>query len=123
MPRRDQSHFVPSQIVNTLDAQRVGRPYSDAANAAIEKILDQDANTSSTTPGWNRGINKAAENELVRYAMGEIGWPDLSAGAQRRYDEQSAAWQDLREDMKAVAPALTKKADHFYNKGNKQQHS
>lgn len=41
----DRSHFVPYQIVNAIDDQRVGRPYSDETNRRVEKIMDSGYNT------------------------------------------------------------------------------
>lgn len=115
----DQSHFVPYQIVNTLDSQRPGPDYSDSTNREIEKVLDSAYNTSETTASWNRGTNKVYENQLTDYARGEKQWNELTPGAKDRYYEQAGAWKDIREDMQEVAPGLTKKLDHFYNPGNK----
>eukprot|EP01012_Entosiphon_sulcatum_P067394 TRINITY_DN97079_c0_g1_i1.p2 TRINITY_DN97079_c0_g1~~TRINITY_DN97079_c0_g1_i1.p2 ORF type:complete len:126 (+),score=24.23 TRINITY_DN97079_c0_g1_i1:146-523(+) len=115
----DKSHFVPYQIVNQLDAQRAGRPYSEETDRAIEKVLDSPFNTSDATAHWNRGQNKAHENELTHYAAGDVAWQDLSQGAKHRYEQQVNAYQDIRPELQDVAPGLTKEMDRFYNPGNK----
>jgi hypothetical protein len=115
-----KSHFVPYQIVNALDGQRPGPDYSDATNKEIEKILDSSENTSETTAAWNQGMNRTFENQITSYATGKSEWSDLSDGAKDRYYEQAEAWKDIRDDMKEVAPGLTKELDHLYNKGNKK---
>lgn len=120
-PPTDNSHFVPYQIVNALDSQRRGAPYSDETNRKIEKCLDSAYNTSETTVNFNRGLNKRHENQLTKYATGELEWRDLTPGAQNRYFQQAEAWKDIKAEtnIQKVSPALVKELNYFYNPGNK----
>lgn len=120
-PPMDRSHFVPYQIVNALDSQRRGAPYSNASDRAFEKCLDSDYNISVTTAHWNRGLNKRHENQLTKYATGDLEWKELTPGAKNRYFQQGEAWKDTKAstNIQDLQPALAKKLDQFYNPGNK----
>uniref|UniRef100_A0A914WUE4 Uncharacterized protein n=1 Tax=Plectus sambesii TaxID=2011161 RepID=A0A914WUE4_9BILA len=120
-PPMERSHFVPYQIVNALDEQRRGAPYSDWSNRQFERCLDSNVNISITTRDFNRGPNKIHENRLTEYARGEKEWNELTPGAKNRYYQQANHWKQTRAEtnIQKLQPALVKKLDHFYNPGNK----
>lgn len=120
-PPVDNSHFVPYQVINEFHNQRPGPDYSDATHAAIEKCFNSAYNTSETSVSFNRGLNKSHENQITDYAKGNIGWSDMTAGAQNRYFQQAEAWKDVKAEtnIKESAPGLTNQLDNFYNPRNK----
>lgn len=111
----DKSHFVPNQLINHFRGSKPGPKYSDETWKEVRTILDSDYNTSEATSSWNRGVNKRHENEIVKYARSEIEYDDMSAGAQRRYDEMGEAWEDIREDIHEIAPGLAAQGDLFFD--------
>lgn len=93
---KDLSHGFPVQMGKASDTMHPGHPYSQESLRVRERVMRSPANTSYTTPSFNRGQNRVAENEIAAVFKGEMPKSQMTPAAERRYDVQGGAWGRIR---------------------------